>query len=371
MIQDDWFPLPGGGPVSTIELCTHLVANFDIEIDIYTRALNYEGEVFYTDEEPHEDITVYRLPPCTEYHNPVGRVAHLVSPVIFGPRDYDLVHAQCYVPAIPGKILSRLLDIPIVYTIRGTSIAADSSLGSTDGSPMSKVRKRIERLLAVDFDYDSVISVNRNFVQRFDDEHDNLSFIPNGVDTEKFRGSPPEEVENLLFVGRLVGKKRVDVILKAFAKLREGGEDLSLTIIGEGDLEDELHDLAVRLGITDDVEFLGRVPYEEIDDYYRNADLFVLPSEWEGHPRVMLEAWASSVPMVGTNVEGIVEFIEEGETGWMVPYDDVDALADQISWCIDNPEAVTDCGAAARDVIEAEYSWDAVAEQTCDIYADL
>jgi hypothetical protein len=83
MIQDDWWPRTGGGPVHVKELSTALAENFDHQIDIYTRALKKDGERYSSSEQFADgDVTLHRLAPCTEYWNPVGRVASLFTPLI-------------------------------------------------------------------------------------------------------------------------------------------------------------------------------------------------------------------------------------------------------------------------------------------------
>jgi len=371
VFQDEWFPVHGGGLISSLELCESLVDQHDIDIDIFTRQVRHEGEEYRTDENIHPNIRVVRLPPCTEPTNTLGKLSYFLTPLIYCPDQYDLVHAHTYIPGFPASMFGKLRDVPSVYTVRGTSVDAESSVSSVSAGFVGRIKKRIERFLVADVNYTTVISVNRDFTERFGHCHDDVRFIPNGVDTERFNADPPTDATDFLFVGRLVGKKGVDVLLDAFESVHENRPEATLTIVGEGPLGDQLRETASQNGLDDAVRFAGRVPYEEIPSYYEQADVFVLPSEWEGHPRVMIEAWSSSRPVLGTEIEGVEEFVEEGETGWLVPFDDSERLAEQMIWCVDNPDAVEECGRNGREVAEAEYSWDAIADQTFDLYREL
>jgi len=371
VLQDEWFPAHGGGVVSAYELCQNLVDHHDVQVHIYTRQLRYEGETYTDVSEPYPGIRVVRMPPCTKVGNPISKGLYLVSPLLYCRSGYDIVHAHTYIPGFPGRLYNLLYGTPIVYTVRGTSVDAEAGVESASAGPVGRLKKRIERFLVADLNYSTVISVNRDFIERFGHCHDDIRFLPNGVDVQKFAAPPPEDATDFLFVGRLAGKKGVDDLLEAFALVHDSHPEATLTIVGEGPLKADFERQAKRLGLGNVVSFEGHVPYEEIERVYAAADVFVLPSEWEGHPRVMLEAWASSRPLVGTAVEGIEEFVRADETGWLVPFDAPEILADRLRWCIDHPDAVRSCGETAREVVEAQYSWKAIADQTHDIYREL
>jgi len=132
--------------------------------------------------------------------------------------------------------------------------------------------------------------------------------VSNGIDTERFtpNGSTSELIDAegpvVLFVGRLVEGKRPAVAIEAFAEVRESVPDAELYLCGEGPLQSELAALAADLGVQDAVTFLGQVPYEEMPTVYRGADVLVLPSRAEGVPRTIMEALASGVSVVSSDL---------------------------------------------------------------------
>ena len=135
-------------------------------------------------------------------------------------------------------------------------------------------------------------------------------------------------------VGRLNPQKRFDTLIRAFAEVRRAIPNTKLVIVGEGDDRETLKQLAVSLGIHDDVLLVGfqENPYA----YMGHADVFVLSSQWEGLGNVVIEALAAGVPVVATNCEfGPPEILEHGEYGTLVPVGDVTSLADGVKGALE------------------------------------
>jgi len=135
-----------------------------------------------------------------------------------------------------------------------------------------------------------------------------IEVVSNGIDTERFtpKGSTSKLIDAegpvVLFVGRLVEGKRPEVAIKAFAEVRESMPDAELYLCGEGPLQSEIVELAAELGVREAVTFLGQVPYEGMPAVYRGADVLVLPSRAEGVPRTIMEALASGVSVVSSDL---------------------------------------------------------------------
>jgi glycosyltransferase involved in cell wall biosynthesis len=368
MIQDDWWPRTGGGPVHVRELSEELATEYGCEIDVYTRSLtSSDGEPF-TETERLVDgaVTVHRQPPCTDYWHPAGRASSLVMPILPILRgDYDIVHGHTFLPAVPTKVSSMAGRIPSVFTVHGTALT--SGVGH-DTTGLAKLKRAVERQFLLGFDYDHVISVNEEHVPLLEQSQSDVTCIPNGVDLDRFDVDEPTVDGRIVFLGRLAPKKRVSDLIRAVDRLADDYPDAELVVVGEGPLEEELRDLATDLGVTDRVTFTGRVEEEAIPRYYASAELFVLPSVWEGHPLTLLEAWAASRPVIASDVEGIAEFVDHGETGYLVPAKDPEALADAIRYAFDHPEEARGWGEAARARAEAEFSWGTAARRTRRIY---
>jgi glycosyltransferase involved in cell wall biosynthesis len=125
------------------------------------------------------------------------------------------------------------------------------------------------------------------------------------------------------------------------------------------------------LGLEESISFEGRVRDEAVPNHYASAKMFVLPSAWEGHPLTLLEAWAASTPVIASKVEGIEEFIDHGENGYLVSPGSPDDLAEAIRIVLENPDQTREWGQNARKLVEQEYSWEGVADRTFSLYQEL
>ncbi len=136
----------------------------------------------------------------------------------------------------------------------------------------------------------------------------------------------------LLYVGGLRPGKGLEVMLEALRRLRQQGRDVTLDLVGDGPLRQSLHDQAEALGISPWVFFRGfMVMGPALNECYKAADIFLLPSVSEGSPRVVLEAMAHSLPVVATPVGNIPELLDGGRRGVIVPVDAPSAVADGIA----------------------------------------
>jgi glycogen(starch) synthase len=190
-----------------------------------------------------------------------------------------------------------------------------------------------------------------------------IDVVRNGIDTDRFCPSGPLDSRvtgdpALLFVGRLVEGKRPGDALAALATLRQQLSAVELTICGDGPLLSSLQDEAENLGIADATTFLGQVPYEAMPAIYRSADILVLPSRAEGFPRTVIEALASGVPVVMSDLEQVAPVVRP--VGRVAPVGKPAAFAEAI---LDLDRSGTE--RTPRVVVEAEYAWsDTVAATT-------
>jgi glycosyltransferase involved in cell wall biosynthesis len=166
--------------------------------------------------------------------------------------------------------------------------------------------------------------------------------IPMGVDMARIRrevGQRHPEPGRILFVGRLVDKKGVDVLLHALAALPHA----RLAVVGDGPCQDELKSLSASLGLDDRVEFLGKSPREEVMRQFARAAVIALPShvgaggDQDGVPVVLAEAVAAGVPVVASALGGLGDYVRDGDTGRSVPPGDATALAAALGDLLDDP----------------------------------
>ena len=195
-----------------------------------------------------------------------------------------------------------------------------------------------------------------------------IEVIPNGIELDKYTPGPEaarSERPSLLFLGRLKRYKRVDLVLRALARLVEDGLDVEFMVGGDGDQLMALEKEARRLGVRDRVHFLGFVTEGEKLAQLRSAWLHVLTSPKEGWGISNLEAAACGTPSVASDSPGLRESVVDGETGLLVPHGDVDALAEAIGALLRDSERREEMGRRARRFAEG-CSWEVSARAVED-----
>lgn len=204
--------------------------------------------------------------------------------------------------------------------------------------------------------------------------------VPNGIDTKRFaRGGPAAELRAALgiplespvvgTVGRLTEIKRHDVLLRAFAAVRERIPAARLLIVGDGQLREQLEALSRELGVAPAVHFAGyRASAEE---YFRVLDVFALTSRSEGTPLAVLEACASGVPVVASAVGGLPDIVTHGRTGLLFPAGDVAALAGTLAGLLADPQARERLAGEAQRDVAARYGLERMAAEYRRQYQEL
>lgn len=208
-----------------------------------------------------------------------------------------------------------------------------------------------------------------------------IRYIPNGVDIVRFSPNPEirVKVRNAfgfgdefiwLAVGRLEPAKEYPAMLYAFAQILKRFPLSRLLIVGEGSLRPSIEALAKKLGIRESVHFLGL--RSDVPDLMRGADAYVMSSAWEGMPMVLLEAHASGLPIVTTNVGGNGEIVIDGKTGFLVSPKDPDALASGMLRLMElTEEERKRMGQEGRKHVVEKFGLEQVVEMWEDLYCEL
>ena len=170
--------------------------------------------------------------------------------------------------------------------------------------------------------------------------------------------TPTRKYPTFVFVGRLSILKGVDTLYKAFALVLEDYPQARLLMVGSGPIRaDNCLDKDTAARVEGHVEYVGEVPHDRVRHYYRMADFFVLPSRLEGVPRVVIEAWASGVPVIATAVGAIPELLANGR-GRIVKPDDFRELARQMKILASSPKSANAIRDAASAFFASEYATD-------------
>lgn len=196
-----------------------------------------------------------------------------------------------------------------------------------------------------------------------------LPNVTGGLPAPPRAGPPPEPPPELppgflLFVGRLRIRKGVEVLLAALDLLRRQGAAPTLAIAGDGEHRAALEAAAARRGLDGSaVRFLGRADAARVRALLAAARVLVVPSTYEGMPLVVLEAMAAGLPVVASRVSGIPEVVVDGETGWLVPPEDPEALAVALAELLADPAEGRRRGAAGRQRVGKRFRPEQAAER--------
>jgi 1,2-diacylglycerol 3-alpha-glucosyltransferase len=162
----------------------------------------------------------------------------------------------------------------------------------------------------------------------------------------------------IVWVGRPIKTKRVPLMLQVFKQVVEQAPDARLLLVGDMALSpDDIPALSRELGIADKVILVGKVVHSDLPAYYHLAQVFAITSAYEGMPRVLGEAAAAGLPMVGMDsAAGVAEFIQDGANGYVCRDGDVQGMAEQLLKLLLNAELSRRLGVAARDLALTRYN---------------
>jgi glycosyltransferase involved in cell wall biosynthesis len=247
--------------------------------------------------------------------------------------------------------LAHAAGLPVVVNVVGSDVLfADARRGR-----VAEAVRRADGVMAASQDLaDHVIGMGADARR--------VRVVYNGVDTGLFLPGDRKDARTklnlrsdaplILFVGNLLPVKGLDVLIDALGLLVREGKPFRCHLIGQGPLRFDLERRAAAAGIGDRVTFIGAVAHASLPDWFRAADLFVLPSRSEGVPNVLLEASACGIPYVASNVGGIPEIAHTGR-GTLVPPCDARALADAIAKALAAPSSEANGPRVTRSFADA------------------
>lgn len=205
-----------------------------------------------------------------------------------------------------------------------------------------------------------------------------IRVIPNGVDAASLAQAAPADLSQFgiptggrtaLFVGRLDPQKGPFILLAAVRDLLPRHADLHLLLVGDGPLRDCLHAWVAKEGVSSRIHFAGR--RNDVPSLLRAAELFVLPSLWEGLPNVVLEAMAAGVPVIASRVEGISDLLVDEHTGRVVPTNSASDLSEAIDELLADPQHARQMANSAQHYVNKEFAWEKVIEKYGALYTEL
>jgi glycosyltransferase involved in cell wall biosynthesis len=368
------FPPYRGGTGNVCYYNARELARRGHQVEVFTAAV-----MNFPEEEETEGVRIHRL-------NPVFRMGNApVIPKLFSMlRGFDLIHL--HYPFLGGElaaVAARITRIPLVITyhqdvlLSGLIAWVESLLRHTIGR---FALRSASRILFTSRDYGQASYIRPLLRGR----EKRIGEMLNGVDTDFFfPGEPPNSLYaacGLAFGDRIAllvaGLDRahyfkgINIFLNALTLLPEKNKAI---IVGDGELRSSYEATAHSLGLARRVFFAGRVSDEALPDYYRLADVTVLPSVTMGEAfgLVLLESMACNTPVIASSLPGVRTVVEDGRDGFLVPPGDADMLAKNLRRLLDDPLLRQEMGRRGRLKVEVKYAWPVVVDQLERVYASI
>lgn len=285
--------------------------------------------------------------------------AYLYAKRLVRKERYDLVHAFF---GIPCGVVAARLGLPYIVSLRGSDVPFYNKRFETlDRLLFQRMSRRLWKNAAA-------VVANSEGLKALAQETSpsrRIEIIPNGVDVDLF--FPPEtkverEKKILISTGRLIERKGYHFLIEAL----EGLDGFELRLVGDGNRRGGLEALAKAKGV--EVAFLGKREREELPAILRNADIFVLPSQNEGMSNSLLEAVASGLPVIVTDVGGSAEIVKGN--GYVVEKASAPALREALKHYQEDPSLIPVHGRASRE-IALTMSWRNMGERYLALYRSL
>lgn len=314
----------------------------------------------------------------------LGRYVFEGGAAVLGLEEYDVIHAQ---DPIAAHALRRVMSgkVPLVLSVHG-ALARESyyeykglepglTRNEYERRPIWSYFRRMEQLGARSADQILVSSKwIGELVAEIGVDPERIHKLPYGIHLERYddQAVQPSPLKLacgykvIMYAGRLEYIKGVHVLISALGLVQQSSRDWVCVVAGSGSLLDELRSQAEKLGILEQVVFAGKV--DNIPSALKSADIYVQPSLQDTQPFSVTEAQLAGIAPVVAGTAGMPEMVKHGETGWIVPAEDIEGLAEQLLQLLQNDELRERTGKQARNWAVRNRSLDTMAEGTLKVY---
>jgi D-inositol-3-phosphate glycosyltransferase len=375
----------GGGMNVYVRALAGALARAGVECDVYTRAEQTEQRAIVTVEPgfrvlhvtagPREPVPKHDLPALVDTFVTAASELLVESPPV------EVLHANYWLSAAIAHQLKHAFDLPLAATFHTLArVKADAGI---DDDPQQRARTEHDVIACADMMLASTEDERAQLASLYDADPERIEIVPPGVDHSVFAPGDSDAARAklelrgqrvLLFAGRIQPLKDLGLAIESLAAL--GDPDVTLLIVGgpsghdgEGELA-RIRALVGDLGVCDQVRFVPPLPHAELADYYRAADVCIVPSRTESFGLVALEAAACGTPVVAASVGGLRSLVQNGQTGYLVDGRDPIDFATPVAMLLEDREFATEMGlnAAANS---RRYSWSITAARLRRLYGDL
>lgn len=280
----------------------------------------------------------------------------------------DIVHCQTVQMGVCGFLFKKIYKIPYIVWCHGFDVYF----------PWPG-KKMISRFVLNNAN--AIVALTGHMKQELQKLcKKNIIILPNGIDFGKFQGFSKQAIRDrlnissqekiIVFIGGLRPVKGVIYLIEAFKIISQKVSEAKLFLVGNGAERKNLEEAVAKNGLSGCVRFIGEIPHEKIPEYLAMADMFVLPSLSEGFPLVILEAMASGLPIVASNVRGLPEIVKEGESGFLAEPKNSHQIAEKILLLLENDALRQKISDANQEKSQA-YDWEHVTSEIEKIYSNV
>ena len=370
LINYEYPPIGGGAANATLFLARALVG-LGHRVEVLTAGLEGQhGSVL------EEGITLHRLP-STRKQADRAAMGDLVGFMVRSwMRVASIPHAErpdaaiafFTIPSGPAALrLFKRAGVPYIVSLRGTDVPGHDVTMNRMHAITRPVRRRVLRSARAIVANSESLAATSRAADPFP-----VEIIPNGVDSVTFSPLPSprrlkeSEPFRLLFVGRVHREKNLGPVIDQLPHLPQ----VTLVVAGDGAQREALQARARELGVEGRIEWLGWQKKAQLPEIYRSADALINPSLYEGMPNVVLEAMASGLPVIVSEVPGNTAVIQPGVTGEAFPLDRPGVIAERVGAFVASPGLTQRYGKAARHVVETVYSWEKAAKSYLALFGN-
>ncbi len=381
----------GGMNVYVREL-TRQLGRMGVHVDVFTRS--QDEHVPHVLHDLGYGNRVVHVPAGPEVPLPKQELAEYIPQFVQGILEftgskglaYDLIHSHYWMSGIAARDLRRVWDVPVVHMFHTLGLMKQRVARYPEEVEGDyRLRGENEVLRLADRIIVATQAEKAQLQWLYQADTSKVTIIPPGVDLSHFYPIPPDEAKAfigigpqermLLFVGRIEPLKGIDTLIEAIAIMQRNGvfarQRLCLSVIGgEPDVSDaalntemaRLMEMREQFGLTELVAFLGRRSQDTLPYYYSAAEAVVVPSHYESFGMVALEAMACGTPVVASEVGGLAFLVQDQKTGFTVPVDEPEALAQRLTELIENTGLRERMGREAASFAR-NYAWERIARR--------
>ena len=303
---------------------------------------------------------------------------------------YDLIHANFFMSALVAMELKEIMDIPYVVTYHALGKVRRIHQKEADKFPIERLQIEEETAARADQILAECSQDKEDLCSLYNVDPAKLSVVPCGFCPSEFYPinqsyarnylalDPDERI--ILQLGRMVPRKGVDTVIQALSHLKTSGQKIRLLIVGgESETPDEklcpeigrLKKIAEESGVSASVTFVGRRNRNVLKYYYSAADIFVTTPWYEPFGITPLESMACGTPVIGSNVGGIKYSVKNGETGYLVPPKDPEALAAKLDHLLNNKMLLKKMQVNCLRRVHKQFTWKIIAESVAKVYEEV